>query len=373
MFTVLTPFADPTHEISSLVQNDDSNQKVTIFWMHIQKTSSWLGDFLLHWGCPEVFAKGNQLDSPMVMLQQMVTASTVQEDSFSSQLNCRVNFNSETGFGFHRPFENNQMVGTVAVLFRNPVDRVESAFQFGIMLPQGFYERSIEGMKRIQDFIRSTPTPFATYAQLDGIAGCQTKMVLGKRCGENITLTPADLVEAKRRVENDMYFVGLSEEPEASASLFLAEHSDVTNPNFVGNGPWNVSSLLPYFEFTHLRRSSNPQPQLKSELEAIGWRDPFDEALYAFAADIFYSKCARYSINVTHPHSHRFRGKFHSHHSPIGLRDGDRIDFTSRRLDEFNGTSALLFSGFAVLLILRLVVTFHAPTVIFPQKSAALK
>jgi len=43
-----------------------------------------------------------------------------------------------------------------------------------------------------------------------GLMGCQTRMVLGRRCFDPYLLTNEDLLEAERRVQHEFLFVGLS-------------------------------------------------------------------------------------------------------------------------------------------------------------------
>ena len=49
------------------------------------------------------------------------------------------------------------------------------------------------------------------YSKLDGMSSCQTKMVLGYRCGsgsnEHVVLTNTLLLEAKRRLNEDFAFI----------------------------------------------------------------------------------------------------------------------------------------------------------------------
>jgi hypothetical protein len=51
-------------------------------------------------------------------------------------------------------------------------------------------------------------------------------MVLGYPCGRNYQISNSDILEAKRRINNDFIFIGLTEESETSYLLFKAMFSD---------------------------------------------------------------------------------------------------------------------------------------------------
>jgi hypothetical protein len=54
--------------------------------------------------------------------------------------------------------------------------------------------------------------PLLAYAHTDGIASCQTKLVMGSLCGKSVmkALKPSDIAEAKRRIRYDFLFIGYS-------------------------------------------------------------------------------------------------------------------------------------------------------------------
>ena len=98
--------------------------------------------------------------------------------------------------------------------------------------------------------------------------------------------------EAKRRLHEDFYFIGLTEEPMATANLFLTMHAE----DGARRNIFSVDNLTdPPFVFSSQRQNKhhdtmNHQNLIKI-LNDFGWRDEKDEELYAEAARIFYWNC----------------------------------------------------------------------------------
>lgn len=300
--------------------NKPRNGLKTIFWMHIQKTSSWLGNFLLVWSCPDFLI--NDLQRRNITLErldndhsihhvdyavhldeyfQYYNISRIQSNKRFSIMNCSVNFNTYgAGFGFHRSYHKpDRMNHTIVTLFRNPSSRIISAFLFDIMFPLGIRLNHGISTESAKDSIRKSNNSILSYATWPGMASCQTKMILGKDCGDNVIIhIPEDLNEAKRRLY-DLYFFGLTEESEASANLFLAMHYKD------GGLPYRKSLdelVYPPFKFTttrkNMRHNHHTHQDLSTKLIESGWRDVYDEELYEAAGKIFYERCREYKIKT---------------------------------------------------------------------------
>ena len=175
------------------------------------------------------------------------------------------------------------------------------------MFPLGFPNRA-KVKFNLRDKIRKSPFPVLTYVQLPGIANCQTKMVLGKECGEVTAVSEEDMVEALRRLHYDIPFIGLTEESEASARLFLAMFSfpkaksdgkvlvvDMDKQQHEENVDFMVQSvsLAPRMNKGH---TSELNAELRDVLRQHGWRDVPDETLYTEAVRLFYERCKMYQI-----------------------------------------------------------------------------
>lgn len=165
-------------------------------------------------------------------------------------------------------------------------------FELGIMLPHGFKGRE-KNSKQIKRNISSSKYPILSYAMTPGISSCQTKMVLGHPCGGDVALHQSDIIEAIRRIRQDFKFVGLTEEPNASARLYLAMYVDEVIAN---NNTIDIDYLLNRSNRKNTKISNATINSLTDVLKEQKWSDRYDEQLYEAAARIFYERCAVYSI-----------------------------------------------------------------------------
>lgn len=270
-----------------------------VFWMHIQKTSSWLGNFLLLWGCSHVRKLSTKTKQSMMY---------VAVGRNMSRLRCEAPFHTGNfGFGYHVPFDKN-MNRTAITLYRNPYNRAISSFLYGkgvhqIMFPLGFPDRAKRKFE-LRKQIRESAVPLLTYVQLPGIASCQAKMTLGRECGEINPVVAADLVEAVRRVRYDLAFVGLTEESQASAQLFLAMYPVVMSQQEADVSNKVDESALLSAVGTAPRTNVDHTHQVNEELYAVlrdhHWRDTADEIVYRAAVEVFYERCRMHHIETKH-------------------------------------------------------------------------
>jgi hypothetical protein len=205
--------------------------------------------------------------------------------------------------GWHQPYTPNgaktrNMKGRIVTMFREPRNRIISAFLFssGLMLPKGFDIKPShqEERKQIKNHLLNTSHPIVSYASYPGIPSCQTKMVLGYDCGTDIEIKGHGMTEALRRIREDFLFFGLTEEPEATAELFRLT---------VGGWGYDKDGMTlpsPSVWGSRINSEHNKSSHdfLSRELTEGHWKDVFDEALYAEAAQIFYAKCKQYNITV---------------------------------------------------------------------------
>lgn len=111
-------------------------------------------------------------------------------------------------------------------------------------------------------------------ALFPGIQGCQTRMIIGRNCIDELPMTDADLSAAKQRLsDGSILFAGLYERWNESVSLF---HS-------INGGKMFVDELrLPF---------KPPKLEEKKILLALNQgdaiHDPYDEALYEYGKAMF--------------------------------------------------------------------------------------
>jgi len=110
----------------------------------------------------------------------------------------------------------------VVGMFRDPRRRLWSAYN---------YFKHTNGMSKEAraNMLENTPS-VKEYAAYPGIGGCQVKMLLGRRCNENVRLTEAKLEKAKLNLRTRFQFVGLTEEWNDSVCLFYAMFGSHPNP-----------------------------------------------------------------------------------------------------------------------------------------------
>ena len=168
------------------------------------------------------------------------------------------------------------------------------------MFPLGFPNRA-KVKYDLRDRIRKSQYPILTYATLPGIMSCQSKMVLGKECGEPAQLTAASIEEARRRVRYDLAFVGLTEESEASARLFLAMyHTRDTDHPVDAEELVSVLKNSPRVNQAH---TSETNMALLHILQQNDWQDRPDEVVYAEAVNVFFERCSAFGITTKHTKS----------------------------------------------------------------------
>lgn len=140
-----------------------------------------------------------------------------------------------------------------------------------------------------------------------------TKMLLGYRCADDVTLTPALAAKAAHRLTHDLAFAGLTEEWDASVCLFhqtLGGHArEIEFLNYRAGKmtraqPLPSDAALPRPGGSHassggseeMPRGGHPPPPAPPPLAGekkydvavhVGLRDPWDEQTYAAARAAF--------------------------------------------------------------------------------------
>ena len=191
----------------------------------------------------------------------------------------------------HRVFSNHFSVprtnpGTLLTLLRDPRQRLVSAWNnnkhsYGAT---GGHRKLIEAAQTLQEFVK-----------VDGIAGCQTKMVLGYSCSGKLALTAAQLEGAKAIVEKQFAFVGLTGSFNASICLFHHMFGGVPREyTFQAVGLERSSDFL--FRHYHRTPKYKPLPGGGKRVPSDAWKalstgdDPLDWELYQTAVRLFVSR-----------------------------------------------------------------------------------
>lgn len=269
-----------------------------------------MGDFLLMWECPALLDvyEAHQTPGQKVFFYDMVAKHW---DTVVPGYCKNVIKTGRFGYGYHVSYKPQDFKGSVVTLFRKPMNRIISAFLFheGMMLPRGSPWKAAGRV--VKEIINHTRVPIDTYARMPGVASCQSKMVLGKQCGEVYSLKSTDTEDAVNTINSPDHFafIGLTEEPVATYQLFVAMYGDHYPHNHT-----NYSSAKEVFNKTKMEsiyqniyghkyrknghNSNEVNIKLAMQLHASGWTDDADEKLYEAAAKQFYRRCAQYQIST---------------------------------------------------------------------------
>lgn len=274
----------------------DDNNIYNLSWMHIQKTSSWIGDYLIKKYCiPYIKYINNTNNYNNNDFNEYIINFQYEKNNYK----CKLNFIPKYDFGFHYPNSGRKLIkGKIITMFRNPMNRIISAFLFdkrGGMLPAGYPKRDTN-TNEIHNYINNSSNPIYTYASLEPIHSCQTKMLLGYFCGSllNFNITK-QINKAKRSIRNDLIVFGLTEDFEASFELFnkvLFHKFNITTKNIP------ISSIN-----RNIRKNKNHNVITQSKYEQIlktyNWKDYNDDLIYIYAKKIFCKNCNKYNIKST--------------------------------------------------------------------------
>ena len=120
--------------------------------------------------------------------------------------------------------------------------------------------------------------------QLEGMRGCQTKMVLGVPCAAPFALNTSLLAEAVRRLRDDFRFVGLTDRWDQSICLFHARlGGEPVAAQFLNSRP---RGILPSGATPPQQLARAPAVE-RADGEDDPWHDEWDEALYRAAVARF--------------------------------------------------------------------------------------
>ena len=161
-------------------------------------------------------------------------------------------------------------------MLRDPSQRFISGFHAGL--------HSYGMSRHDREHMRSTVTTPAQYARYPGIAGCMTKMLIGKNCASSHHVTSDDVTLAKRVLAERIAFFGITDRWQDSLDLFHAmtfTQCDRASTEGRNVRPGQQSSARDAFMGYNT-----------SVLE--GFVDEADESLYAFAVSLFEARRHRY-------------------------------------------------------------------------------
>ena len=259
-------------------RNNVSSAPSHIFWYHAPKCGSSFLNTIYSFACPRAYACGGPLSAATVYGADRELGN-LRLRSLSEQIEwCRMRI---SGLGAHVSFAGLARSGIAMGLFRRPIERIASAWTY-YRLPTHQGRFDVGSLEH-----------YASH-----VVGCMTKMVLGwtmgsngqMRCGytskDNVMwqakspVSSDSMKEAVRRLRHEFGFVGLTSQWALSIAMFHAQYGGTPlSTEFVNSRPtaglaasgWNQTAAV-----AHLTRA--------------GWRDPFDEQLFAVAESLFVQR-----------------------------------------------------------------------------------
>lgn len=166
-------------------------------------------------------------------------------------------------------------------LFRDPRLRLKSAYNSHL------HAVGIRSSERAQMMAEvKTPQDFVRYP---GVAHCQTKMLVGHKCGSSVPVTTEMLEEALNRLRTKFVFVGITDEWRESVFLF----------NRMFKGENNSNALYNKQSPSHPKRKTfaKNKKQHATSFDFLPEDDPYDWRVYLEAKRIFQENLAKFGIH----------------------------------------------------------------------------
>jgi hypothetical protein len=176
-------------------------------------------------------------------------------------------------------------------LLRDPRKRLVSSWNnnkhsYGI----GGVRNEINECQTLQDFV-----------QHRGIPGCQTKMMIGQTCAGVRQLKETDYVEAEKRLDGDIRFVGLTDAFNASVCLFHHMFGGKPLPYMFQTVGRERSSDFLFKEYKNTKKYK-PLPGGGERVPSSAWQtvslsqDPYDARLYKKGRELFVERLKQYGL-----------------------------------------------------------------------------
>jgi hypothetical protein len=246
-------------------------------WLHIPKCGSSFGISLLAVSCPSIPHRDLQdlsgiVDNGGRMLCKCKACSCSA---------CPVNV-----VGFHVPFDPRN--GKHAGMFREPRKRIISQYMYKGGFGSGWGSTlAVKDEMKLSEKNLSSKDKFLAYAKHPSMRSCQTKMLLGHMCVDNVTITAEMTQQAITRLREEFAFVGDTDMWEESLHL-LFPHGV---PDFaLGNTRPGQAKFTQNAK--ELRFFQQEAEQYLEALREIDWHDTPDEELYAEVKKLMHQRLA---------------------------------------------------------------------------------
>jgi len=247
------------------------DNKLDVFWLHIQKTGTSFFNTIYLNLCPRILS-----EHPEVLHGKLVDTRLVAR--FPPSEWCEATILNMPCPGCHRPYRMSRRPFTTFTMFRDPLERLQSAYAFNRHGSQLKNQNVSFDVYVNEPQVRPCHTRIAIGLMLDlllllnrfvgapnQIPNCQIKMVLGHRCFKDVNIIELNLNKAIRRIKRPNFFFGVTDRWAESMCLF---HQ------------WYGGSSQPF-------EMRNNRPTFREPLNrTINYHD-LDTELFARAVEIF--------------------------------------------------------------------------------------
>ena len=167
-----------------------------------------------------------------------------------------------------------------------PSDVYAAAFLREFLFSHGFSHAAIGALTRAWN--AHGHVSLRVCASLDGVRGCQAKMLLGVPCAAPLRVNATMAAEARRRVRDDLALVGLTERFDETVCLFHAIYGGAPRPSQFINGRARRHSAVARRDMSreaHGKVRGDASHTEQGATPTVGnlLADPEDESVYAEA------------------------------------------------------------------------------------------
>jgi hypothetical protein len=234
-----------------------------VFWLHIQKTGTSFFNTIFYHFCPKAFNSGQKLPmngGPIV--------NTFPPDQW-----CDFSFYNLPRLGLHHPFKERNEIFLTFTMFRNPAERLRSAFAFG---------------RHGSLFPNNASLSFEDFVKEPQIPNCQIKMVLGYRCHQKVEESKLNVSMALERVQSPFFFFGITDRWDESICLFHY---------------WFGGSVKPFESINSRRTKRNKTANMIVQQPPADLETVFMEGVMeTFEARLKEADCTRVAVQKAAPH-----------------------------------------------------------------------
>ena len=253
-------------------------------YLHVPKAGSSFAPMLWAYSCPQVQSRWLELreSSPSSSRRLSTDLNAAERNYRQGRCPC---LSTDLRFSYkHQPLMKQRDVRDAVGLFRWPVERVVSAFNYDLHA----HRQTEQNASEMRAAVRSKAdraNQLITFARWPGVPHVQTKLLLGHHASEDFRPTAAS-VEKACTVVRHMKFVGLLECFAESTALFKAQF-----PSRYTGGEAD----------RHYRAGNSSNETVARDADMLlarGYRDEPDERVFCAAAARFGEQLAQHRPQI---------------------------------------------------------------------------